>query len=242
MTSILIMQSFSGLSLVSVLLLMSLGLAIIFGLMGVINMAHGELMTIGAYITYLTSLGFSRYLPSALPHLFLRRPVSLIRGHSADRVPAGAFHDQAPVRKAPGYPSGHVGSQSAPAAVVPIPVRGAGGELSKSRRMTSGGTSSDGDGGNSPNRHRGHDPLRGGDILSVLCAPQHKLGIEDEGGHPDSGDERGRGNRLPGGWTVSRSRSDRGSPVLRGARSPSWDRPARWRDSSISWIPSWWWS
>ena len=44
---------FSGLSLVSVLLLMSLGLAIIFGLMGVINMAHGEFMILGAYMTYL---------------------------------------------------------------------------------------------------------------------------------------------------------------------------------------------
>jgi len=43
---------FRGLSLGSVLILMALGLAIIFGLMGVINMAHGELMMIGAYTTY----------------------------------------------------------------------------------------------------------------------------------------------------------------------------------------------
>lgn len=41
-----------GLSLSSILLLMSLGLAIVFGLMGVINMAHGEMMMIGAYATY----------------------------------------------------------------------------------------------------------------------------------------------------------------------------------------------
>lgn len=41
-----------GLSLGSVLILMALGLAITFGLMGVINMAHGELMMIGAYTTY----------------------------------------------------------------------------------------------------------------------------------------------------------------------------------------------
>ena len=45
---------FSGLSLGSVLVLMALGLSIVFGLMGVINMAHGELMMIGAYATYLT--------------------------------------------------------------------------------------------------------------------------------------------------------------------------------------------
>ena len=45
---------FQGISLGSVLILMALGLAITFGLMGVINMAHGELMMIGAYTTYLT--------------------------------------------------------------------------------------------------------------------------------------------------------------------------------------------
>ena len=49
------MQGFSGLSLFSVLLLMALGLAIIFGQMGVINMAHGEFMAIGAYTTVLFS-------------------------------------------------------------------------------------------------------------------------------------------------------------------------------------------
>ncbi|HET8760415.1 MAG TPA: urea ABC transporter permease subunit UrtB, partial [Nitrospiria bacterium] len=43
---------FSGLSLSSILLLMALGLAVTFGLMGVINMAHGELMMLGAYTTF----------------------------------------------------------------------------------------------------------------------------------------------------------------------------------------------
>ena len=43
---------FQGISLSSVLILMALGLAITFGLMGVINMAHGELMMIGAYTTF----------------------------------------------------------------------------------------------------------------------------------------------------------------------------------------------
>lgn len=51
----LLMQGFAGMSLFSVLLLMALGLAIIFGQMGVINMAHGEFMTIGAYATYVIS-------------------------------------------------------------------------------------------------------------------------------------------------------------------------------------------
>lgn len=43
---------FSGVSVGSVLLLAALGLAIVFGLMGVINMAHGELMMLGAYTTF----------------------------------------------------------------------------------------------------------------------------------------------------------------------------------------------
>jgi urea transport system permease protein len=60
------MQVFSGLSLFTILLLMALGLAIVFGLMGVINMAHGELMTLGAYATYLTAQFFARHLPSLM--------------------------------------------------------------------------------------------------------------------------------------------------------------------------------
>ncbi len=71
MSSILIMQGFSGLSMFSVLLLMALGLAIIFGQMGVINMAHGEFMTIGAYTIYLTSSLTNHYLPSLKPYYFL---------------------------------------------------------------------------------------------------------------------------------------------------------------------------
>ncbi|MDX8129269.1 urea ABC transporter permease subunit UrtB [Methylomonas sp. BW4-1] len=53
--NIVVMQGFSGLSLFSVLLLMALGLAIIFGQMGVINMAHGEFMAVGAYTTVFMS-------------------------------------------------------------------------------------------------------------------------------------------------------------------------------------------
>ncbi len=54
---------FSGISLGSILLLVALGLAITYGLMGVINMAHGELMMIGAYATYLVQGLFQKYLP-----------------------------------------------------------------------------------------------------------------------------------------------------------------------------------
>ncbi|HEY6530329.1 MAG TPA: urea ABC transporter permease subunit UrtB [Cellvibrionaceae bacterium] len=68
--SIFAMQGFAGLSLFSVFVLMALGLAIIFGQMGVINMAHGEFMILGAYVTYLVSNLFSTYLPSLFSAYF----------------------------------------------------------------------------------------------------------------------------------------------------------------------------
>jgi urea transport system permease protein len=58
-------QMFTGISLGSILLLVALGLAITYGLMGVINMAHGELMMIGAYATYLMQGVFQRWLPES---------------------------------------------------------------------------------------------------------------------------------------------------------------------------------
>jgi urea transport system permease protein len=61
--SILAMQGFAGLILFSVFLLMALGLAIIFGQMGVINMAHGEFMILGAYMTYLCSHIVQNFAP-----------------------------------------------------------------------------------------------------------------------------------------------------------------------------------
>ncbi len=54
---------FYGLSLGSILLLAALGLAITFGLMGVINMAHGEMLMIGAYSTFVVQNIFKEYLP-----------------------------------------------------------------------------------------------------------------------------------------------------------------------------------
>jgi urea transport system permease protein len=54
---------FTGISLGSILLLAALGLAITYGLMGVINMAHGELIMIGAYTTYVVQNLFHRYAP-----------------------------------------------------------------------------------------------------------------------------------------------------------------------------------
>ena len=68
--SIFTMQAFAGLILFSVFVLMALGLAIIFGQMGVINMAHGEFMILGAYVTYLCSHLFANWLPWAQPGYF----------------------------------------------------------------------------------------------------------------------------------------------------------------------------
>ncbi|HEY0792816.1 MAG TPA: urea ABC transporter permease subunit UrtB [Chthoniobacterales bacterium] len=57
--------AFTGLSLGSVLLLAALGLAITYGLIGVINMAHGEFLLIGAYTTYVVQNLFRAYCPGA---------------------------------------------------------------------------------------------------------------------------------------------------------------------------------
>jgi urea transport system permease protein len=70
---------FSGISLGSILLLVALGLAITYGLMGVINMAHGELMMIGAYATYVVQGIFQKYLPGAFDwYLLASVPVSFM--------------------------------------------------------------------------------------------------------------------------------------------------------------------
>jgi urea transport system permease protein len=57
--------AFAGVSLGSILLLAALGLAITYGLMGVINMAHGELIMIGAYATYVVQNFFRAHAPGA---------------------------------------------------------------------------------------------------------------------------------------------------------------------------------
>ena len=66
---------FFGLSLGSVLVLVAIGLAITFGVMGVINMAHGELMMLGAYTTYVVQTLMPGHLESsvlvAIPAAFL---------------------------------------------------------------------------------------------------------------------------------------------------------------------------
>ncbi len=82
---------FTGMSTASILLLAALGLAITFGLLGVINMAHGELIMIGAYTTYMVQNFFQAYMPdmagwyllAAIPAAFL---VSAVIGMIIERI------------------------------------------------------------------------------------------------------------------------------------------------------------
>lgn len=82
---------FSGLSTASILLLAALGLAITYGLLGVINMAHGELIMIGAYTTYVIQSFFKShfagwvdwYLVAAIPAAFM---VSALIGMLIERT------------------------------------------------------------------------------------------------------------------------------------------------------------
>ena len=78
---------FQGVSLSSILLLMALGLAIVFGLMGVINMAHGELMALGAYATFVVQGWFQAHLPGSFDYYFLvALPVSFLVAGAAGFV------------------------------------------------------------------------------------------------------------------------------------------------------------
>ncbi|MET0284190.1 MAG: urea ABC transporter permease subunit UrtB [Polyangiales bacterium] len=68
-----------GLSLGSVLLLAALGLAITFGLMGVINMAHGEILMLGAYSSYVVQILFQRHFPEHFDmYIFVALPVAFV--------------------------------------------------------------------------------------------------------------------------------------------------------------------
>jgi urea transport system permease protein len=74
---------FIGLSLGSILLLVALGLAITYGAMGVINMAHGEMVMVGAYVTVLSGLYLGANLLLAIPLAFI---VTALLGLLIERV------------------------------------------------------------------------------------------------------------------------------------------------------------
>jgi urea transport system permease protein len=74
---------FIGLSLASVLLLVALGLAITYGAMGVINMAHGEMVMLGAYVTVFTGLYLHLNILAAIPLAFV---FTALVGYAIERV------------------------------------------------------------------------------------------------------------------------------------------------------------
>ena len=103
---------FRGLSLGSILLLMALGLAIVFGLMGVINMAHGELMMLGAYATFIIQGVFISYLPPYYFWLLFRAGASRrFSGFGPDGLSHGDFHHPLSLRPAAGDAADHLGDQ-----------------------------------------------------------------------------------------------------------------------------------
>ena len=74
---------FIGLSVGSILLLVALGLAITYGVMGVINMAHGELVMVGAYTTVMSGFGCIPDILIAIPLAFI---VTALLGLAIERV------------------------------------------------------------------------------------------------------------------------------------------------------------
>src|SRR5713226_2233564 len=74
---------FIGLSLGSILLLVALGLAITYGAMGVINMAHGEMVMVGAYTTVMSSIWLGTGILIAIPLAFI---VTALLGLLIERV------------------------------------------------------------------------------------------------------------------------------------------------------------
>ena len=77
---------FNGLSLSSIILLASLGLAITFGLMRVINMAHGEFMMIGAYVTYMVQGFLQQYVSSDLGYFIAAFLVTFLLGSLLEKL------------------------------------------------------------------------------------------------------------------------------------------------------------
>ena len=115
---VLVTQVFNGLSVGSILLLAALGLALTFGQMGVINMAHGEFIMAGAYTAYVTnqilgSAGLS-LLRVAAGRVRRRRPA-----RRAARGDAAAPHVPPPA----GHAAGHLGRRAGAAAAGPRRVR-----------------------------------------------------------------------------------------------------------------------
>ncbi len=112
---------FFGLSLGSVLVLIAIGLAITFGVMGVINMAHGELMMLGAYTTYVVQMA----MPGSHRDLDPGGDSGGVYRCGADGHPDRAHDHPLSLRKAAGDAARDVRRQPHPAATGPLDFYGA---------------------------------------------------------------------------------------------------------------------
>ena len=121
--SIFVMQGFAGLILFSVYVLMALGLAIIFGQMGVINMAHGEFMILGAYVTWMTSNFFQSYLAGLVQRLLLPRDDTGLHRIRGARNAGGMGADPASLQAPARYAARDLGPQPDPAAGLSLDLR-----------------------------------------------------------------------------------------------------------------------
>ena len=107
---------FYGLSLGSVLLLAAAGLAITFGVMGVINMAHGEMVMLGAYTTFVVQQAMHALTPGLFgASLLIAVPLAFIVA-GAGRHRHRAHADPLPLRPAAGDAARHLGPVAGPAA------------------------------------------------------------------------------------------------------------------------------
>lgn len=98
---LLVESLFNGVAIGSVLLIAALGLAIVFGLMGVINLAHGELIMLGAYTTYVVQLIFR--LPLLQPFYDAYVLVALVAAFVVSGV-VGVLLERTVIRRLYGNP------------------------------------------------------------------------------------------------------------------------------------------
>ena len=111
-----VLQSvYYGLSLGSVLLLAAAGLAITFGVMGVINMAHGEMVMIGAYVTFMVQQFIATWLPSTVRRQSADRHSAGVHRRRTDRHSDRTHADPLAVRQAAGDVARDLGPIPGPA-------------------------------------------------------------------------------------------------------------------------------
>ena len=220
---------------------MALGLAIVFGLMGVINMAHGELMALGAYATFVVQNWFRAHWPGALRLLL---PGRAARSRSWWRRASGFVlergRDPLPLRPAAGDAAADLGRRASSSSRA----CGSGSApptwTSARPRWLSGGDPGDGRRCSCP-----YNRLFIIGLAAVASAAMYLLLFRTDAGLRIRAVTQNRGDgRLPGrpraaGWTRSRSRSAPawpGWPAARSPRSATWARSsARTTSSTRSW-------